>query len=471
MYKDTIKGWVKHIDFLIIDIICLDISFIIIYILRTGRLHGPLPQIYRDLLTVIALIDICTVFFRSSYKDIIRRGYLVELKETIIHCAFVTAGVIIWIFVIKQSSDYSRIIVLGMYPISVFICYFSRLAWKRVIRIKLREGEQLRKLMVISTEERVRGIMDGLLYPYRDYSVTAIALFDVDNSKIGTNVRGVPIVSDNNGIIRYIQEHIVDEVFIDLPSDEKTAERLMNQIVGMGVTVHINLFRFGSSMENKRIYSLGQYMVVSSTMRFAEPWQMFIKRALDICGALAGLAITGIAFIIFAPIIYHQSPGPIFFSQERVGRNGRPFKIYKFRTMYPDAEARKQELIQFNKMKGFMFKMDNDPRIIPIGHFLREKSIDELPQFWNILKGEMSLVGTRPPTLDEYNHYEMHHKKRLAMKPGLTGLWQVTGRSDIVDFDEVVALDSKYITEWTLAMDIKIIWKTITTVWNGKGAV
>ena len=269
----------------------------------------------------------------------------------------------------------------------------------------------------------------------------------------------------------YIQENIIDEVFIDLPDEEKTAERLMNQIIGMGVTVHINLLKFGSSMENKRIYSLGQYMVVSSTMRFAEPWQMFIKRVLDICGALVGLIITGIAFVIFAPVIYHQSPGPIFFSQERVGRNGRTFKIYKFRTMYPDAEERKKELIKFNKMKGFMFKMDNDPRIIPIGHFLREKSIDELPQFWNILKGDMSLVGTRPPTVDEYNHYETHHKKRLAMKPGLTGLWQVTGRSDIVDFDEVVALDSKYITEWTLAMDIKIIWKTVAAVWKGTGAV
>lgn len=470
MYKDTIRGWIKHIDFLIIDIICLELSFLLVYILRNGMIRGALPQLYRDFATVIILVDICTVFFRSSYKDIIRRGYLIELRETIMHCAFVTAGVIIWMFVIKQSADYSRIIVLGMYPVSVCMCYFFRLVWKRFIRIRIREGKQLRKLMVISTSERIRSVIDGLLSPYRDYSVTAIALFDCDD-QIGNNIQGVPIVAGRDSMIRYIQENIIDEVFIDLPDEEKTAERLMNQIIGMGVTVHINLLKFGSSMENKRIYSLGQYMVVSSTMRFAEPWQMFIKRVLDICGALVGLIITGIAFVIFAPVIYHQSPGPIFFSQERVGRNGRTFKIYKFRTMYPDAEERKKELIKFNKMKGFMFKMDNDPRIIPIGHFLREKSIDELPQFWNILKGDMSLVGTRPPTVDEYNHYETHHKKRLAMKPGLTGLWQVTGRSDIVDFDEVVALDSKYITEWTLAMDIKIIWKTVAAVWKGTGAV
>lgn len=169
---------------------------------------------------------------------------------------------------------------------------------------------------------------------------------------------------------------------------------------------------------------------------------------LDICGSLAGLLITGIVFIIFAPIIYIQSPGPIFFKQERVGKNGRTFKIIKFRSMYLDAEERKKELMEQNKMKGLMFKMDNDPRIIPIGKFMRESSLDELPQFWNILKGDMSLVGTRPPTVDEYMQYENHHKRRLAVKPGLTGMWQVSGRSDITDFEEVVALDAESLNNW-----------------------
>ena len=206
-------------------------------------------------------------------------------------------------------------------------------------------------------------------------------------------------------------------------------------------------------------------------MKFATPRQIVMKRIMDICGAIVGLIFTGIACIIFGPIIKKQSPGPIFFSQERVGRNGRTFKIWKFRTMYPDAEERKKELMAQNKMNGLMFKMDNDPRIFPIGHFLREKSIDELPQFWNVLKGDMSLVGTRPPTMDEYVQYEAHHRKRLAMKPGLTGMWQATGRSDITDFEEVVALDAQYIQEWTIMLDIKILWMTVMSVLKGKGAV
>ena len=460
----------KHVDFLIIDIICLEASFMIAYIYRIGLPVGQLPQLYRNLAAVISLIDICVVFLGSSYKGIIKRGYLVELKKTIIHCSLVVAGVIIWMFITKQSSDYSRVIVIGMYPISVCLCYFFRLFWKRLIRMRIRDGKELRKILVITTSEYGEEIIDGLLLPYRDYSVEAIILFDSDDKKIGQTIRGIPIVGGAGEVIRYIQDNIIDEVFIDLPHREKSAERLMNQIVGMGLTVHIDLLRFGTSMENKRVYSLGKYMVISSTMRFASPWQMFIKRLIDIIGAIVGLIITGIAALIFGPIIYRQSPGSIFFSQERVGRNGRVFRIYKFRTMYPDAEERKKELMEYNKMDEFMFKMENDPRIIPIGHFLRKKSIDELPQFWNILKGEMSLVGTRPPTTDEYSKYEMQHKKRLAMKPGLTGLWQVTGRNNIKDFDEVVALDAKYITEWTLTIDIKIIWKTLTTVWRGKGA-
>ena len=205
-------------------------------------------------------------------------------------------------------------------------------------------------------------------------------------------------------------------------------------------------------------------------MASASSVQLFLKRFLDICGALVGLLLTGIVFLIFAPIILIQSPGPIFFSQDRVGKNGKLFRIYKFRSMYMDAEERKKELMAQNKMNGLMFKMDNDPRITPIGKFMRATSLDEFPQFWNILKGEMSLVGTRPPTVDEYKQYELHHKARLATKPGLTGLWQVSGRSDITDFEEVVALDKKYISEWNFGLDIKILLKTILVVLKRDGA-
>lgn len=183
------------------------------------------------------------------------------------------------------------------------------------------------------------------------------------------------------------------------------------------------------------------------------------------------MIFTAALCVVLAPIIYIQSPGPIFFSQWRVGKNGRRFKIYKFRSMYTDAEERKKELMSQNKMNGLMFKMDEDPRIFPAGHIIRKFSLDEFPQFWNVLKGDMSLVGTRPPTVDEFEQYEEHHRIRLSIKPGITGLWQVSGRSDITDFEEVVQLDNQYIVNWSLKLDIKIMLKTIGVVLGAKGSV
>jgi len=199
--------------------------------------------------------------------------------------------------------------------------------------------------------------------------------------------------------------------------------------------------------------------------------QRFIKRTMDIVISLIGLIFTAVIFLIFSPIIFIQSPGHIIFKQKRVGRNGRIFDFYKFRSMYPDAEKRKAELMEQNKMQGLMFKMDNDPRIIPIGHFLRKSSIDELPQFWNVLKGDMSLVGTRPPTLDEFEKYSLYHASRLSIKPGITGLWQISGRSDITDFEQVVMLDREYIRNFSLLKDFYILMKTILVVFKRKGSV
>ena len=163
-------------------------------------------------------------------------------------------------------------------------------------------------------------------------------------------------------------------------------------------------------------------------------------------------------------------PISAIFAQDRVGENGRIFKFYKFRSMCVDAEEIKKNLMAQNQMSGGMFKMDNDPRITKIGHFIRKTSLDELPQFWNVLKGDMSLVGTRPPTVDEYEKYTPEQKRRLSFKPGITGLWQVSGRSEITDFDEVVKLDVAYMDGWTIWRDIQILLKTIKVVVMKDGA-
>ena len=260
---------------------------------------------------------------------------------------------------------------------------------------------------------------------------------------------------------------------------------LVNQLMEMGVTIHIKLAeRLALNNQKQFIESMGKYTVLTTSMNTISGTQLFIKRVLDIVGGLVGCILTGILFLFVAPAIYIKSPGPIIFSQVRIGKNGKKFRLYKFRSMYPDAEKRKEQLLAKNRVSdGMMFKLDYDPRIIGcrqlpdgtvkkgIGNWIRDWSIDEFPQFWNVLKGDMSLVGTRPPTEDEWEKYDLHHRARLAIKPGITGMWQVSGRSDITEFEQVVELDRYYITNWSMGLDMKILGKTLVVVLGRKGSM
>lgn len=198
--------------------------------------------------------------------------------------------------------------------------------------------------------------------------------------------------------------------------------------------------------------------------------QMLAKRIIDIVGAASGLLMAGLMLPFIAMAVKLDSPDPLFFGQKRVRENGRLFTCWKFRTMCVDAEAQKEKLLALNEMSGAMFKVNNDPRITRVGSFLRKTSLDELPQFWNVLKGEMSLVGTRPPTPDEVESYENWHHKRISIKPGISGLWQVSGRNEIKEFDDVVRLDLIYIETWTIWLDIKILLKTFLVVLGRRGS-
>lgn len=196
----------------------------------------------------------------------------------------------------------------------------------------------------------------------------------------------------------------------------------------------------------------------------------FFKRLLDIIGSVIGLVILFPIFVIVAVVIkIEEKKSPVFFSQTRVGKNGKEFKMYKFRSMSVDAENKLQELLKYNEVEGAMFKIKDDPRITKVGKFIRKASIDELPQFWNVLKGNMSLVGPRPPLKSEVEKYAKYDKQRLLVKPGCTGVWQISGRNDI-SFNEMVKMDIQYIQDLSITKDIIIIVKTVHTIFNHKGA-
>lgn len=201
------------------------------------------------------------------------------------------------------------------------------------------------------------------------------------------------------------------------------------------------------------------------------PFQWLLKRGMDYSLGLFALMIFAPMMLLIAIFIVLDARGPILFKQKRVGLNGKEFNMFKFRSMYPDAEKRLKELLEKNESSDGMFKMKNDPRITRVGHYLRKYSLDELPQIFNVLRGEMSLVGPRPPLVRELEFYKPWHYVRFASLPGMTGMWQVSGRSEIKEFDDVVKLDYQYIDKWNILLDIRLIFKTIPAVLFADGAV
>ncbi len=471
MYKREKQSWLKHLDFTILDILCTQIAYIIAYRLRFDG-GWPYENVwYERLAVVLVLLEIVVTFFTEPYKNILRRNKFDELKRVVVNASLTYFLVIIYIHATKQSDVYSRLVLYGFWVLSIPLCYIVRVIRKRVVRRRVLESKERTSVLLITDyDDAAECISEFESYPYRDYTIKGIVLRDFSNISKGDFIRGIPVVCDIDHVFEYVCVNVVDEVFCNMDSLSEN-EALSNMLVEMGVTVHCKLFNEAIISRGRSLEKYGKYTVLTGSMNIASDAELFIKRLMDILGSIIGLLFTLIAIIIFGPIIKHQSPGPIFFRQVRVGKNGRRFRIVKFRSMITDAEAQKAKLMDQNKMDAFMFKMDSDPRIIPIGRFMRKYSIDELPQFWNILMGDMSLVGTRPPTEDEFVKYEAHHRARLGIKPGLTGMWQVNGRSDITDFEEVVALDTEYIQKWSLWLDIKILFKTIAVVFKGDGAV
>ena len=471
MYKKENNSWLKHIDFVILDILCLQLAFILAYEIRVAKGIPYLNPLYENMAFVLVIFQLLVSFFGENFSGVLRRGFLIEMKCMIEHEICVMLLAVLYLFMSQQGVMYSRGAFTIMCTLYFFIAYAARIGWKKVIRSrKFAEGEK-RSILIITTDAEAANVVKALRGDsYGTYHLAGVAL--LDKNKTGSMIQRVPVVAGADDVTAYIHKNWVDEVFFALPEHVDIPKKIMKDCNRMGVVTHVQLAALNELGKNQVVEEIAGYMVLSSSINIVSSWQLLVKRLMDIAGGLVGCIFTGIIYIFIAPIMKVKSPGPVFFSQVRMGKNGKPFKIYKFRSMYMDAEERKKELMEKNNIKdGLMFKMDDDPRIIKgIGHFIRKTSLDEFPQFWNILKGDMSLVGTRPPTMDEWDKYELHHRRRLAIKPGLTGMWQVSGRSEITDFEEVVELDTKYIEQWSIGLDIKILFKTVTVVFTGSGA-
>lgn len=457
---------------LIVDLCSLMISMGIAYGIRYGTFYGRFEhgdQIWL-LLFSIALYGLMFVLMDFSHH-FFRRGMFEEFVSVVKSELIFSVVLVLALFMMHRSADLSRLVFGYQIVLNTVIMYVARFVFKQYMVKVYRNSRYSNRLLVVTSSNQAETVIRNL-QEYNEWNRTIAGLVLTDDAQMET-IAKIQVVAHQDDFLDYVIRNDVDEVFII--DDKMMRTPLMDQWVReleeMGVIVDVNIDAFDLSISGKKTLNrVGKYAAVTFARNLFSTRQMIAKRALDIAGSLVGMVILGIATIFVAPAIKLDSPGPVFFGQTRVGKNGRKFTFYKFRSMYQDAEARKKELMASNEVKGLMFKMEDDPRITRVGKFIRKTSIDELPQFFNVLRGDMSLVGTRPPTVDEFEHYEAKHKCRLSMTPGLTGLWQISGRSDIKDFDEVVRLDMQYIDNWSILTDIKILLLTVKVVLTGRGS-
>ena len=468
----------------LIDLLSLVLSIGLAWGLTAGVLHKMGDFQLDDLVEacfLLLLAYILTFFTFDQSENIVNRTPIREVEIAVRFNFLLTLIDAACLALTKASMLHSRYFLVFVPVIDVFVMTGAHAVLKKML-VRFRYTKGIQSLVgVVTTQENASPILEELK---KDWSkrVTGLAILEAAPEQLHTEIDGVKIEANFDNFMDWLRQAALDEVYLDVAQEsEENMLPYLEEMESMGLTVHFRLPVLDriekaccdetSAVRISRELSrcAGGNVVTMGTVELKLRDQV-LKRTMDIVGGIVGCIISIPIIALVAIPLKLESPGPLIFKQRRVGRNGRVFYIHKLRSMYVDAEARKKELMAQNEMNGLMFKMEDDPRITRVGRFIRRTSIDELPQFFDVVRGSMSLVGTRPPTLDEYRQYESHHKRRLSMKPGITGLWQVSGRSDIDDFEEVVKLDVQYIDNWSIWMDIYLLFKTVGVVFDRKGA-
>ncbi|MCR5627057.1 MAG: sugar transferase [Lachnospiraceae bacterium] len=456
---------------LITDIISIILSFSLSYIMRYGNINLYLSDYYYRTIFVIILIYFMVFFIHDTDKGLITdKGVFQNFITVGKNSVYMLIYVVIYFFITQEGILVSRYLIGMFFILFVLVDYLTRLLIRYYFKKLSGSNVNMVNIMLVTRMQEAAEIL-GKIKNSTGNLMHVSCITIVDEDRVGEEIDGVPIVGNMENYMNTRRDNVYDEVLISVPYKYKMElKKMVKLFEQMGVTVNLHIEIFDMDGREKVIRDLAGFHVISFRSRTVSTGELVLKRMFDILGGLVGTLIFIVAYVIIGPIIRLTSPGPALFTQERVGINGRIFKLYKFRSMYQDAEERKAALMEQNEMEGFMFKMQDDPRITPIGKFIRKTSIDEIPQFINVLLGDMSLVGTRPPTVDEYKKYKNYHMRRLSIKPGITGLWQVSGRSDITDFEQVVKLDLAYIDNWSILLDIRLIFRTIVVVFKKSGA-
>jgi exopolysaccharide biosynthesis polyprenyl glycosylphosphotransferase len=380
--------------------------------------------------------------------------------------ALSTISVLAFAFALRDQT-FSRAIVAGYLVLSFGGFFLIRLTARELMLISNRQGRGMINAVVVGTGPGAKTIGNALQFrPYLGYRLTGfVSVPDESNPD-----PDVPTLGTVDELPQLVDDQVVDAVFFGTSLDVTARhERTIWKLEEVGKTVHLRGDAVGVMLSRTLVGEFEGVPLLTLSSTPADPVLLGVKRAIDVVASLAGIVVLSPVLAATAAAVKLTSPGPLLFAQERVGLHGRRFHMLKFRSMFQDAERRKQDLLAQNEMDGPVFKIKNDPRITPVGRWIRKFSVDELPQLFNVLRGEMSLVGPRPPLPNEVDEYQRWHRRRLSMKPGLTCLWQVSGRNDI-DFEQWMRLDMEYIDNWSLFLDMKILFRTIPVVVFAKGA-
>lgn len=442
----------------------LDIVHVSGGLTQTSVLHLMWSQ-YGAYMTFFA---VCLAFFSRSYGlygPIQNRSGLNEQRLTI--QATLVAGLLLCgsIYLLRGETVSRIVVMLSVILTGTMLCA-RRALWRSMVYTRYRDGVDTRNVLIIGSGRvghALRNHLESLRHlGFRFRGFIALNEQEVESGDADT-------VGDMTNCLTIARALFVDEIFFSTPADKKVVIDLVQEARELGIDVRVVPDLYDGLAWNAPVEYVGQFPTIPLHRREFPIGSFMVKRTLDLALSFFALTILSPILFLIALAVLLDSPGPVFYRARRIGRKGRTFNCYKFRTMVQNADHLKAQLEHMNERDGILFKMTNDPRITRVGRFLRKYSLDEIPQFFNVLKGDMSLVGPRPPIASEVERYDLSHLRRLDVLPGITGLWQVEARQD-PSFDSYISLDTAYVENWNLWLDLKILIRTISVVISGTGS-
>lgn len=450
--------------------LCLGVvSFYLGYLLKgkIGEIYSL--STYTEILPLFLIIWGGLLYLLGLYESF-RIKSVSDILLTIWASAFLGIGIFGSVAYLLKIENISRIFVISIFLIAAVLTTVEKIITVLFFKYIRKKGYNYKNILIVGTGKRAQAFID-IIEMHSEWGFKIIGLLDMDPARKNEIIKGFKVLGTFDDLPNIVHNNVIDEVVFVVPhSWLDKMDEIMKFLKIEGLKVHFAVNYFELQFSKAKQTDLDGFPLLTLETISHNISHLLVKRLIDLFISGLSLVILSPLFLLIAVIIKFTSKGPVFFRQTRCSLNGRKFTLYKFRTMVENAEEKLKDLLALNEMEGPTFKMENDPRVTGAGRYLRKLSLDEFPQLWNVFKGDMSLVGPRPPIPSEVEKYEPWHRRKLSMRPGITCLWQVRGRNKIKDFNKWMELDLEYIDNWSLWLDLKILLATIPVVLFGIGA-